>query len=288
MRAALPDELRAYMDGLGKDARTERIRLKRNVSADRGWAAMVSAAESALAHTGRVDEAGMAVAALRSESGPTSRWTSACTTRRSERRRRDHGPEDEGERGGVQGAGPLDALLQRVLRVVRARGLGRPDPDHLQAHRGGAGGEDLAQEGKAVPQGDLPADEIVRRLRLLASGVPGEIRRPGLRVPRPDGARQDAPGHHRGRAAVEAGSCVRFFTTAELVLQLAKAKRKGCLDRHLADIEKRSGYPGRVRAHAHRPGEGETAVPGNIELLREAQPDTHDEHRVQQVGDNPR
>ena len=41
MRAALPDELRAYMDGLGKDARTERIRLKRNVSADRGWAAMV-------------------------------------------------------------------------------------------------------------------------------------------------------------------------------------------------------------------------------------------------------
>ena len=46
------------MDGLGKDARTERIRLKRNVSADRGWAAMVSAAESALAHTGRVDEAG--------------------------------------------------------------------------------------------------------------------------------------------------------------------------------------------------------------------------------------
>ena len=64
MRAALPDELRAYMDGLGKDARTERIRLKRNVSADRGWAAMVSAAESALAHTGRV-------AALRSESGPT-------------------------------------------------------------------------------------------------------------------------------------------------------------------------------------------------------------------------
>jgi len=65
VRAALPDELRAYMDGLGKDARTERIRLKRNVSADRGWAAMVSAAESALAHTGRVDEAGMAVAALR-------------------------------------------------------------------------------------------------------------------------------------------------------------------------------------------------------------------------------
>lgn len=43
VRAALPDDLRAYMDGLGKDARAERIRLMRNVSADRGWAAMVSA-----------------------------------------------------------------------------------------------------------------------------------------------------------------------------------------------------------------------------------------------------
>ena len=70
VRAALPDELRAYMDGLDKDARAQRIRLMRNVSADKGWSAMVSAAESALARTGRVDEAGMAVAALRSESAP--------------------------------------------------------------------------------------------------------------------------------------------------------------------------------------------------------------------------
>lgn len=68
VRVALPDGLRAYMDGLGKDARAERIRLMRNVSADKGWSAMVSAAESALARTGRVDEAGMAMAALRSES----------------------------------------------------------------------------------------------------------------------------------------------------------------------------------------------------------------------------
>ena len=41
-----------------------------------------------------------------------------------------------------------------------------------------------------------------------------------------------------GRAAVDAGKSVRFFTTAGLVLQLAKAKREGCLDRHLADIDK--------------------------------------------------
>lgn len=70
VRAALPENLRAYMDGLDRDARAERIRLMRNVSADRGWSAMVSAAESALAHTGRVDEAGITVAALRGESAP--------------------------------------------------------------------------------------------------------------------------------------------------------------------------------------------------------------------------
>lgn len=58
------------MDGLDRDARAERIRLMRNVSADRGWSAMVSAAESALAHTGRVDGAGITVAALRGESAP--------------------------------------------------------------------------------------------------------------------------------------------------------------------------------------------------------------------------
>lgn len=70
VRTALPDDLRAYMDGLDEDARAERIRLMRNVSADRGWSAMVSAAESALAHTGRVDEAGITVAALGDESAP--------------------------------------------------------------------------------------------------------------------------------------------------------------------------------------------------------------------------
>ena len=42
----------------------------RNVSADKGWSAMVSAAERALARTGRVDEAGITVAALRGESAP--------------------------------------------------------------------------------------------------------------------------------------------------------------------------------------------------------------------------
>lgn len=70
VRVALPENLRAYMDGLDGDARAERIRLMRNVSADKGWSAMVSAAESALAHTGRVDEAGITVAALRGESAP--------------------------------------------------------------------------------------------------------------------------------------------------------------------------------------------------------------------------
>lgn len=42
----------------------------RNASADKGWSAMVSAAESALTYMGRVDEAGMTVMALRGESVP--------------------------------------------------------------------------------------------------------------------------------------------------------------------------------------------------------------------------
>lgn len=41
-----------------------------------------------------------------------------------------------------------------------------------------------------------------------------------------------------GMAAVSAGHPVRFWQTAQLVLQLGKAKREGALDRLLADVAK--------------------------------------------------
>lgn len=70
VRAAVADELREYMDGLGRDALAERLRLMRNVAAQSGWEAMVEAAATALESTGRIDEAGMHMAVLSRTSTP--------------------------------------------------------------------------------------------------------------------------------------------------------------------------------------------------------------------------
>ena len=70
VRAAVTEEMRAYMDGLDRDARAERLRLMRNVAAASGWDAMVEAAAVALESTGRVDEAGMHMAAMARTSTP--------------------------------------------------------------------------------------------------------------------------------------------------------------------------------------------------------------------------
>ena len=58
------------MDGLGRDALAERLRLMRNVAAQSGWEAMVEAAATALESTGRIDEAGMHMAVLSRTSTP--------------------------------------------------------------------------------------------------------------------------------------------------------------------------------------------------------------------------
>lgn len=69
-RAAVTGELREHVDGLGRGALTERLRLMRSVAAQSGWDAMVQAAAIALESTGRIDEAGMHVAVLARESSP--------------------------------------------------------------------------------------------------------------------------------------------------------------------------------------------------------------------------
>ena len=69
VRAALPDDLRGYMDSLERPRRSESIRLLRDQCAESGWDATVGAASEALAATGRVDEASVAAVLARSRSG---------------------------------------------------------------------------------------------------------------------------------------------------------------------------------------------------------------------------
>lgn len=69
-RAAVTGELREHVDGLGRGALTERLRLMRSVAAQSGWDAMARAAATALEGAGRIDEAGTRVAVLARESSP--------------------------------------------------------------------------------------------------------------------------------------------------------------------------------------------------------------------------
>ena len=69
VRASIPEQLRDHMDGLGKQDLKAELRIMRNQAAQSGFAATVGAMQAALASTGRVDEASVAVAAARAASG---------------------------------------------------------------------------------------------------------------------------------------------------------------------------------------------------------------------------
>lgn len=69
VRASVPEDLRAFMDSLGKKELGEGLRLMRSQADEHGWDAAVRAMECALASTGRIDAASVAVAAARANGG---------------------------------------------------------------------------------------------------------------------------------------------------------------------------------------------------------------------------
>ena len=69
VRAALPEALRGHMDALPRRELRAELRILRDRCAAAGWEATVEAASAALAATGRLDEASVAVAAARIGSG---------------------------------------------------------------------------------------------------------------------------------------------------------------------------------------------------------------------------
>lgn len=70
VRSALDEDLRDYMDGLGKEELKAELRLMRDVASNSGWQRMASAAGMAYAATGRLDEASLKMAAASLGSAP--------------------------------------------------------------------------------------------------------------------------------------------------------------------------------------------------------------------------
>ena len=88
-----------------------------------------------------------------------------------------------------------------------------------------------------------------------------------------------------GMSAIDRGMNVRFLPTAELVLQLGRAKREGTLETMLKDIAKADLIiPARVRLRALRRRRRQTALPGHRRQLREKEHHLHHEHRVHANG----
>lgn len=69
VRAALSDDLRGYMDALGREELKAELRLMRDEASRTGWSATLQAVELAHAATNRVDRASVAVSAARIASG---------------------------------------------------------------------------------------------------------------------------------------------------------------------------------------------------------------------------
>ena len=69
MRFAIPDDLREHMDSLPKPDLRAELRVMRDQNAVSGWDATVVAMSECLALTGRIDEAGVSIAAARAASG---------------------------------------------------------------------------------------------------------------------------------------------------------------------------------------------------------------------------
>lgn len=177
VRAALSDDLREYMDSLSGDELKEELRLMRDENARSGWEATLQAVELAHGATGRVDRASVAVSAARIASGeaPIS-YDQPVDLREYDvvfggRGERDGPPEARGHRV-RQGPDEAAVLLQRDGGVVPVhrhggadRGGGRHDLPRARAAR-------QEEEGAAGEEGEVPPDQILRRLRLLPGGAP--------------------------------------------------------------------------------------------------------------------
>ena len=69
VRFAIPDGLREHMDSLPKPDLRAELRVMRDQNAVSGWDATVAAMSECLALTGRIDEAGVSLAAARAATG---------------------------------------------------------------------------------------------------------------------------------------------------------------------------------------------------------------------------
>lgn len=311
VRASLPEELVAFLDGEPADSLKADPGVLRDESAERGWGAAVEGMARSLAATGGLDRATASPSAARAAAGDERAGygeevdLGACdgAPRLLEGGGR-HAADELGARGL---AGRLPWGGQGALRIGRHDGC----PPRLRDAGAGGGMHGDArvgdrpprqdEGGEAAPAGEVPRAQGARRLRPVERGPPRRLgarrdvlagiraRRRGPRLLRPDGARQGPHGHgprHRGDlgglpggvlADRAAGAPAGEGQEGGHARQAARGHRQGKAPR-----------PGRVRPRPLRRGRGKAALPGHIREPRGEERHIRRQRRVRQVGHGPR
>lgn len=258
VREALPDPLREWLDGQERAVLAEGLRTLRQAERESGWANAVAAMAEILETTGGIDRAGVCLAAARHAAGtePVAYDEPVDPTRIRPGVRR-----EGGQRMSQRNEERTD--VDRLRARARALSVSQATIDDLLAWA-------TPRQLQAVDRllrTELDNRETSKRARLL--------RRARFPVPKtldgydftnvklPDGYARDEllsldfvgraqdlvfygkTGRGKthlatalGMSAIDRGMNVRFLPTAELVLQLGRAKREGTLETMLKDIAK--------------------------------------------------
>ena len=258
VREALPDPLREWLDGQARAVLAEGLRTLRQAERESGWANAVAAMAEILETTGGIDRAGVCLAAARHAAGtePVAYDEPVDPTRIRPGVRR-----EGGQRMSQRNEERTD--IDRLRARARALFISQATIDDLLAWA-------TPRQLQAVDRllhTELDNRETSKRARLL--------RRARFPVPKtldgydftnvklPDGYARDEllsldfvgraqdlvfygkTGRGKthlatalGMSAIDRGMNVRFLPTAELVLQLGRAKREGTLETMLKDIAK--------------------------------------------------
>lgn len=255
VRSSMGENLRGHLDSLGADELKAGLRLLRDECARSGWGATVGAARLAYDSTGRIDGASLGVSASRIAGGMS------CVDYDDPI---DLGVYDAALNLGGRWHGLLEKRRDRGVQVPCAYDVffkrrGRPFPEkrHRRANRGnGRHGQArdfrarCTQDRAPGAKGEVSPDEVLRRIRLFASGLSRGVLERGAGGLGFVSAAQDFVFYGRtgrgkthpaiavGMKCVQRGRRVGFFTAAGLVMALERAKRENELEALLKDIAK--------------------------------------------------
>ena len=256
VRAALSEEARSWMDGLGRDGLKGELRLLRDETARSGWEATRQAVELAYGSAGRADRASVAVGAARIASGAEAIAYDEPV---------DLSGYDAVLLGkGAQGMGCLeqgDATAPRALMRSMHSSAGTIDPFLGPATAGQAAAVARTIRHEMQARKRRKQERLARKARFpriksfegydfAQAALPEGCSVDGLRSLAFVDAAQDFVLHGQagrgkthlaiavGLACVNAGLEARFFTAAELALSLTRANRGHRLEQLMKGIAK--------------------------------------------------